>query len=74
MNTRPSGSTHIPLQNMSQASVCDAKVFATGSQTTARKFVSVATLPEPATTSTLPSFVSARCTGLIGITLGSVRH
>ena len=60
MNTRPSGNTDIPLQNMSQASVCVTNVLATGSQTTARKFVSVATLPEPATTSTLPSLVSAR--------------
>ena len=35
MNTRPSGSTDMPLQNMSQASGCVTMVLATGSQTAA---------------------------------------
>ena len=49
----------MPLQNMSQASACVRNVSATGSQTAAWKFVSVATLPDPATISTWPLFISA---------------
>ena len=56
---RPSDSATMPLQNMSHASDWVVIVFAWRSQTAARKFVSAATLPEPETISTLPSYVTA---------------
>ena len=56
---RPSDNATMPLQNMSHASDCVVIVLACRSHTAARKFVSAATLPEPETISTLPSYVTA---------------
>src|SRR5712664_3057042 len=71
---RPSGSTAIPLQNMSQLTGCVVTVPVCGSKTPACRFVFVGTLPEPETTSTLPLLSTAACAGLIGMRFGSVCH
>src|SRR6516164_2830004 len=71
---RPSGKTTIPLQNMSQPTGCVVIVPDCGSQTAAWKFVFAATFPDPDTINTRPSFVSAACTGLIGICVDRVCH
>src|SRR5207247_2006769 len=74
MNTRPSARITMPLQTMSHPSGCVVMVLACGSHMAARKFGSVGRFPEPATINTLPLFITARWTGLIGIRYGSVCH
>ena len=59
---------------MSHPSVWVTTVPACGSHTPARKFVFVATFPDPDTTRTLPFRISATWTGLIGIVVASVVH
>ena len=73
-NGRPSGRTTIPLQNISHASDWVTSVSSCGSQTAAWYCVTVGTLPEPDTISTLPLFMRARWIGLIGIGDANVRH
>src|SRR5260370_24931025 len=74
MKARPSGSTTMPLQNMSQPTGCVAAVPVCGSNTAACRLVFVGRLPDPETTSTLPLCSNAACTGLIGMRFGSVFH
>src|SRR5436305_3694614 len=73
-NGRPSGKTTMPLQNMSQV-ILNVRIVADGgSQTPACQFLLSGSLPEPATTSTLPVCIRATCTGLMGMAEGSVTH
>src|SRR5689334_21387793 len=74
-NGRPSYSTTMPLQNMSHGCDCVTTIFSlTGSRTAYLKFVSAATLPDPDTIRTLPLFMSAAWTGLMGIKVPNVLH
>src|ERR1700676_3621071 len=73
-NGLPSGKTTMPLQNMSQAIGKVLIVSFLGSQTAACRTWLSGSLPEPETTSTLPVCIRAACTGLMGISTGSVSH
>ena len=74
MKGRPSGRTTMPLQNISQATVCVVIVPACGSHTAARKLVFDGSFPEPETTRTFPLCIKATCTGLMGMRYGKVLH
>ena len=73
-NGWPSGSTTMPLQNMSHEILNDRSVAVTGSNTAASQFGFGSTFPEPAITSTFPLCISATWTGLIDMIVGSVVH
>src|SRR5579864_1373808 len=71
-NGRPSGSTIMPLQNMSKSTAIVVTVSVWGSQTAAVQFGLLATFPDPDTINNLPLCISAMCTGLMGTVVGSV--
>src|SRR3954449_10261995 len=73
-NGWPSGSTTMPLQNMSHRMRNERSVRLTGSKTAASPFGVGSRLPEPAMTSTLLLCISATWTGLMDISTGSVVH
>ncbi len=70
----PSGKITIPLQNMSQDILNVLMVSDLGSQTAAWRFLLSGSLPDPEMINTLPVCIRATCTGLSGISKGSVSH